>query len=134
MRAAAPDLIGRRVESTDFGRLGFNPSALLTCELAIVLQLIDHLLIVLEEAEELAEQLPILLGPSLPSHRELIRRQSEGTLGFLLSQRIEDFLDLFLLESLEICSLQISPKGDLASRFRSRRLTSTHSGVERSVC
>ena len=52
---------------------GFNSSALLTCELAIVLQLIDHLLIVLEEAEELPKHLLTLLGPTLPSHYELIR-------------------------------------------------------------
>ena len=50
---------------------GFGSSALLTCELAIVLQRVDHLLVVLEEAEELPEQLLIRLGPALPSHREL---------------------------------------------------------------
>ena len=129
MSEASPDLIGHPIERADCVPFAFDSSSLLlTSELAIVLQLIDHLLVVLEEAEELPKHLLVLLGPTLTSHYELIRRHSEGALAFVLSQRIEDFLDLFLLESLEICCLQISPKGDLASRFRSRRLTSTHSG------
>ena len=63
---------------------------------------------------------------------ELSRKQVDA-LRLVPPQLTKDLVDLFRLESLVICCLQIGPKGDLASRFGSGWLASTPPWVIRIV-